>query len=498
MPTYQAAQELKDLFQALHASDIFPDGKTISDSDLIAPPEEVLATYHQQKDHPDFDLKNFFDRYFLPKKTATSDYRSDTSLSAEQHIRKLWEELTRRPEPPAEDRYSTRIPLPHPYVVPGGRFNEIYYWDSFFTMLGLRASDRMDLVENMVQNFVHLIEHYGHIPNGNRTYFLSRSQPPFFAQMVRLLTQRRGMMEQRAYFPALKREYDFWMEGSADLSDGKTHRRVYRHHEIFLNRYYDDALLPRDEMYQDDIELLERGGTDGERLLRNIRAACESGWDFSSRWFAEPTDMATIQTTDLLPVDLNCLLYDLERLIGEHYGRGHDTPHIDAHRLQTEGRARAVRELFWNEETGYFHDYNWKTRSLSPRFTLAGMFPLYFGLATDEQAARCAEVLRTRFLQPGGLRTTDIHSGQQWDAPNGWAPLQYIAVRGLERYGHQELADDIRRRWLDLNRAVFRRTGRMMEKYNVEDTSLESGGGEYENQEGFGWTNGVFLALQNG
>ena len=491
MPTYHAAHDLRELFVDLHASELFADGKTISDSDLTTAPQEVLAAYRNQRNSPGFDLKSFFDQYFLPRQEKKSDYQSDASQEVEQHIRQLWEELTRRPGKDNNAHYSTRIPLPHPYVVPGGRFNEIYYWDSFFTMLGLRAHGRPDLVKSMVDNFVHLIDTYGHIPNGNRTYFLSRSQPPFFAQMLRLLIADEAEEKLPFYYPALKKEYDFWMNGASGLSDGQAHRRVYRHGDLLLNRYFDDALEPRDEMYQDDVELLERGGTDGEQLLRNIRAACESGWDFSSRWFAEATDMATIQTTDLLPVDLNCLLYDLEVLLSEAGA----PEHTSAQKQQYEARAHAIRELFWDADTGYFHDYNWKTKTRSPRFTLAGMFPLYFGIATQEQAASCARVVRERFLQPGGLRTTDVRSGQQWDAPNGWAPLQYIAVRGLKRYGHQELADEIRHRWLELNRAVFRRTGKMMEKYNVEDTTLESGGGEYENQEGFGWTNGVFVAF---
>ena len=470
--TYHPTTDLADLFVALHAAHVTPDGKTISDAELTEPPAVVLARYHAERDRANFSPTAFFREHFVLPTPPQSGFEANPDGTVTDHIERLWPALTRPAETTAE-RWSSRLPLPHPYVVPGGRFNEIYYWDSFFTMLGLRVSGKTDLIRGMLDNFAHLIERYGHIPNGNRTYFLSRSQPPFFAQMVRLLMDLEGDAVLATYRPALEREYAFWCGGA-------NNPRVIEVNGVVLNRYYDNEAAPRAEMYQDDVELLARGGNDAQKLLLDLRAACESGWDFSSRWCADPTDLATIRTTDLLPVDLNCLLLDLERLLG-----------IETRREQT------LRTLFWNEFTGYFHDRHHLDNDLLDRFTLAGVFPLYFKIATQEQADHCAEVVRARFLADGGVLTTDTESGQQWDAPNGWAPLQYLTVRGLEHYGHHDLADQIRTRWLRLNEDVFRRTGKMMEKYNVMDTSLTSGGGEYDNQEGFGWTNGVYLALSN-
>ena len=469
--TFHPTRDLGDLFVALHAAHLTQDGKIISDAELNEPPAAVLERYLAEREAPEFSLAAFFEKHFVLPEPPQSGFEADPDGTVSEHIERLWSALT-RPAETRNERWSSRIPLPHPYVVPGGRFNEIYYWDSFFTMLGLRVSGKVELIRGMLDNFAHLIEEHGHIPNGNRTYFLSRSQPPFFAQMVRLLMEMEGEHVLETYRPALEREYEFWCGGTDNP-------RVIEVNGVRLNRYYDNEAAPRAEMYQDDVELLERGGSDAEQLLLDIRAACESGWDFSSRWCADPLDLATLRTTDLLPVDLNCLLLDLERLLG----------------LET-GREAAIRELFWNPTTDYFHDYDHRTGQLTERFTLAGIFPLYFRVASVDQSFGCAKTVRTHFLAEGGVQTTDTASGQQWDAPNGWAPLQYLTIEGLANYGHSEFADQIRTRWLTLNEAVFQRTGKMMEKYNVADTSLESGGGEYDNQEGFGWTNGVYLALK--
>ena len=141
-------------------------------------------------------------------------------------------------------------------------------------------------------------------------------------------------------------------------------------------------------------------------------------------------------------------------------------------------------------------DFNFSKKERTKELTLAGAFPLFFGVANREQAEGVKNVLMETFLKDGGLVTTLKPSGQQWDAPNGWAPLQWMAVKGLLLYGYQEEAKEIMKRWLALNEKVFKNTGKMMEKYNVEDLSLLSGGGEYETQDGFGWTNGVALGFK--
>ena len=371
-----------------------------------------------------------------------------------------------------------------PYIVPGGRFKEIYYWDSYFTMLGLAEDGQVDMIENMVKNFAYLIETIGHIPNGNRTYFVSRSQPPFFSLMVDLLAQLKGENILITYLPFLEKEYQFWMS--------PTSHRVIQIGDFKLNRYFDNKDFPREESYAEDVELK---GVFLQPML-HLRAACESGWDFSSRWFADKKSLEQIRAADILPVDLNCLMYHLEKTIHQAYQLLDDKTNTEKYLQLSNRRAEAINTIFYNNEIGSFIDVV-KKEGQSSQLTLAMLYPLFFQLATQNQADAVAKIIKEKFLHKGGLPTTLIQSGQQWDFPNGWAPLQWIAVKGLHHYGHQELALEIAQRWCHLNEKVFQNTGKMMEKYNVVDLTLEAGGGEYDVQEGFGWTNGVYLAMQS-
>lgn len=503
---------LGDFFRDVQLSGLFSDSKTFVDSVPNRPVAEVLARYEAEKNSPDFDLERFVRSQFTVPEKVASGFVSDTASTTTDHINRLWEVLTRPADEPVADGPppdgtppdgtplgSSRVPLPHPYVVPGGRFREIFYWDSYFTMLGLRQSGRLDLIRGMLDNFATLIERFGFIPNGNRTYFLSRSQPPFFALMVQLLAEVDGPEVLARYLPPLRREYDFWMSGEEELdSENPVIRRVVRVPGGVLNRYWDDTPTPRPEAYRQEIELTESAralGIAPETLYEHIRAACESGWDFSSRWLADEQTLATIRTATLVPVDLNGLLYSLETTLRDAYAQQGQTEEADAFGRLAEKRKALIQELFWNSTEGFFSDYDLETGQPSIARTLAGAVPLFFNLATPEQGGRVHEVLRQDFLQVGGWVTTLRQTGQQWDWPNGWAPLQWLVFKGLTNYGFTETAEEGRRRWLELNDRVFRVTGKLMEKYNVVTADLTAGGGEYPNQDGFGWTNGVYLAL---
>ncbi len=487
---------LGEFFRTVQLSGIFSDSKTFVDSVPNRPVADVLAAYEAQKNALDFDLERFVRTEFRVPEKVASGFVSDLQSSTTGHINRLWDVLTR----PADESvaHSSRVPLPHPYVVPGGRFREIFYWDSYFTMLGLRRAGRLDLIRGMLDNFAYLIGQFGFIPNGNRTYFLSRSQPPFFALMVRLLAEVDGPEVLARYLPALRREYEFWMAGEDELGDERAVvRRVVRVPGGILNRYWDDTPTPRPEAYRQEIELTEQAkGVVPETLYEHIRAACESGWDFSSRWLADGKTMPTIRTAALVPVDLNGLLYTLETTLSDAYAHENQPDEAGAFARLAERRKTLLLALCWNEAAGFFNDYDLETGQPHPALTLAGVTPLFFELATPEQAARVHEELRREFLQAGGWVTTLAQTGQQWDWPNGWAPLQWMTFRGLQRYGFTETADEGRRRWLELNERVFRVTGKLMEKYNVVTADLTAGGGEYPNQDGFGWTNGVYLALK--
>jgi alpha,alpha-trehalase len=233
-------------------------------------------------------------------------------------------------------------------------------------------------------------------------------------------------------------------------------------------------------------------------VYRHIRAAAESGWDFSCRWFADGQTMQTIRTTDLLPVDLNCLLLHLEETLLRIFILRRETAGIVAFGEKIQRRKQAIHQYCWDETRGFYFDYNHVAGKLSELYTLAAVYPLFFKITGAAQAARVAAVLEEKFLQAGGLITTLYQTGQQWDAPNGWAPLQWMAYKGLMNYKHQQLAGKIKQHWLRTNEKVYAATGKMMEKYNVVDTQESAGGGEYENQDGFGWTNGVYLKLTAG
>jgi alpha,alpha-trehalase len=498
---YDPAHDLGPLFKAVQLSGLFADSKTFVDARPLRPPAEIVASYAQSHAEPGFDLQAFVTRHFELPGTGGPVFRTDPIRTMEDHIQALWPVLTRGPPPDTSGMRSSLIPLPDRYVVPGGRFREVYYWDSYFTMLGLIRSGRTDLVRSMLDNFAYLVEEFGHIPNGNRTYYLSRSQPPFFAAMVGLYAQATDTARALPYLGALEVEHDFWMDGAARLARDAAYRRVVRLHDgSVLNRYWDDLAEPRPEAYRHDFELGQRV-PEGQReaFYRNVRAAAESGWDFSSRWLRDPNDLRTIETTDLVPVDLNALLYDAERLIAAlrtFRGRAGDAALARRFTAAAADRRRAVLATAYDPATGFFFDVRWRSgERVTGRPTLAAVAPLYFGLATCAQGRAVAARLERDFLRPGGFVTSHAVSAQQWDAPNGWAPLEWMAIEGVRRYGRTDLADTAGVRWLELNRRTYRATGRMMEKYDVVDLARLAGGGEYPAQDGFGWTNGVALAL---
>jgi alpha,alpha-trehalase len=486
-----------DLFEAIQLGTIFPDSKTFADCTPNFPPATIAANYETARQRPGFNLRNFVSQNFtLPPKPA-SGYTSKPGQSAQQHIQSLWPVLTRPASPPLKEgqQVGSLIALPKPYIVPGGRFVEIYYWDSYFTMLGLRASGKTTLIQNMVDNFAYLIRTFGFIPNGNRTYFLGRSQPPFFSYMVNLLSEMQGRRVLLRYLPELQREYDFWMDGKAQLTAQQpAYRRIVRLDDgVFLNRYYDDKTTPRPESYREDVKLA-RNAKDPQALYRHLRAAAESGWDFSSRWFRNGKNLRTIHTTDFIPVDLNSLLVNLEQTLADTYRLKGDRTKAEQYAKLAQQRRSAIQRYCWSTKNQFYVDYDFVARKQSSIYSLAGVFPLFVKMATGPQSVAVARKLKQSFLKPGGLVATLSSTGEQWDAPNGWAPLQWIAIQGLRNYQQLPLANRIKKNWVTENLRVYKASGKMVEKYDVVHTEAAKGG-EYPNQDGFGWTNGVLLRL---
>jgi alpha,alpha-trehalase len=497
------------LFIDVQLEQVFTDGKTFVDCTPKRKVSDIMYDYGLAKG-PGLNLKKFVAANFdLPAAPPAFNY-IQKELDAANHIRNLWSNLKR--EADKNVKGSSLLPLPNAYIVPGGRFREIYYWDSYFTMLGLKESGETAMIENMVDNFAYLIYQYGHIPNGNRTYYLSRSQPPFFSLMVELLASIKGKTVYGKYFTPLQKEYAYWM---GKTTDGAGHT-VKMPDGSLLSRYYDNSDKPRQESYKEDYDVAESVANELamrikmsspdalKKILdetkatacRNLRSGAESGWDFSSRWFADEKNITTIQTTNIIPVDLNCLLYHLEITIAKIYGLNKDTKSQKKLLALAAKRKAAILKYCWNAKENFFCDYNIETKTINNNITAAGLYPLFVKIATTAQATAVAATTKKYLLKPGGVVTTINNTGQQWDAPNGWAPLQWVAVNGLNNYNEKVLAKDIAKRWLALNDKVYAATSKMMEKYNVEDLSKEAGGGEYPSQDGFGWTNGVYLALK--
>lgn len=380
-----------------------------------------------------------------------------------QHIESLWPRLIR--SVPRDE--GTLIGLPRPFPIPrdagpggGGMFQEMYYWDSFFISLAFAGTSRAHLIADVAENFAYLIERFGLIPNGTRFYFLSRSQPPFFTEQIKLAL-RAGVEGDAAARSA-------WLARMLDLAEREhntvwlgqaqpNHRRIYRG----LSRYFDINYL-------------------------DILASCESGWDHSTR--------CDERWLDHLPVDLNSILYSRERDMADFAERLGETSRAADWRARAAARRETILDLMWDERAGFFFDYNYVEQRINPHPSLAGFYPLWAGLATEAQAARAARDWLPRFLQPGGLATTlTEEKGKQWAWPNGWAPLQWLVATGLDRYGFQAEAREARRRWCETCAVEFERTGLFWEKYNVVDPGAHSEEGLYGQLHGFGWTNGVFV-----
>ncbi len=487
------ADRYLELFEHVQSSRIFSDSKTFPDCAPRMDPLDILIRYRRVKRRAGFDLRQFVEDHFWLPDSLDSAYVSDPQSTLKEHIDNLWPVLTRTPQDHIP--WSSLLALPQAYIVPGGRFSETYYWDSYYTMLGLAESGREDLLRCMADNFAWMIERYGHIPNGNRTYYLSRSQPPVFALMVELFEED-GVRGARRYLEHLMMEYQFWMEGAESLVLNQAWRRVVRMPDgALLNRYWDDRDTPRDESWLEDVETAKHSGRPPGEVYRDLRAGAESGWDYSSRWLRDPSRLASIRTTQFIPVDLNAFLYKLESTIANIAGLKNEREMETAFRQKAQARREALTRYLWDEEKGCFRDYDWR-REQQALFSAASIVPLYVGMATHEQAACLEAAVRTRLLTPGGILATEYETGEQWDNPNGWAPLQWMAIQGFKRYGHDALGDEIARSWLKTVNHVYQRHHKLVEKYHIASgTPRKGGGGEYPLQDGFGWTNGVVRRL---
>ena len=431
--------------------------------------------------------------------------------------------------------------LPNPYVVPGGRFNEMYGWDSYFIIRGLLSDNQPELARGMIENFFYEIEHYGAVLNANRTYYFTRSQPPFLTSMIMGYYQYQKAHGhddhewlQNAYKYA-QRDYELWthephLAGNTglaryfDLGEGPVpemgddphyYAEVASYLLLHPNSTYSYFATSTSASSQPPFgptftfQLCgetKTAGTDvqpcaaqqklslSEDYYKGDRAMRESGFDISFRF-----GPFSGSTHHFAPVCLNSLLYKAEMDMAEMasiLGRATETNQWKERARQ---RQAAMNKYFWNAQKGMFFDYDFTRQQQSSYDYATSFYPLWTGLATAQQAQALQRNLAT-FERPGGIAMSDQTTGVQWDLPYGWAPLQLITVEGLRRYGFNADADRISREFVSTVFENFQRDGTIREKYNVVTRSSESNvtAGYKTNVVGFGWTNGVTLELLRG
>uniref|UniRef100_A0A8C9SFV7 Trehalase n=1 Tax=Scleropages formosus TaxID=113540 RepID=A0A8C9SFV7_SCLFO len=388
------------------------------------------------------------------------------------------------------------ISTPHPVVVPGGRFRELYYWDSYWVINGLLLSDMQNTTRGMIENFLYLVDRYGFVPNGGRVYYERRSQPPFLTLMVESYYQATKDRSFLRY--GLGYEYKFWMENrSVVVAVGGN--------QYLLNRYAVQVAQPRPESYSDDVELAE-GLTEEaqQQLYMEMNSGAESGWDFSSRWFLDgqgQNSLKDTRTSHILPVDLNALLCRNEGLLASFHRLVGETTSAEHYEKARGERLKAIEALLWDPERNSWFDYSLVTNTSRTAFHPTNLAPLwaqcYSTPSMGEQALQYLEDSGALKYQ-NGVPSSMTASGQQWDFPNAWPPLQHMLIEGLSNLNTtkaKEVAFDLAQRWIRTNWLAYVKYGHMYEKYSVEGDGKPGGGGEYEVQLGFGWTNGVAMQL---
>ncbi|MBQ2615214.1 MAG: alpha,alpha-trehalase [Clostridia bacterium] len=390
------------------------------------------------------------------------------------YIKKSWDECVRY-QPEDED---TLIGLPYPYIVPNKRvgFQEMYYWDTFFTCQGLLLSGKEELVKNCTDDMLYLVNKYGFMPNGNRTYYLRQSQPPFLSMMVMDVYRTYQDKEwlKNAY-ETLKKEYQFWM--------------TQRITPLGLNKF--DARVK--DMSQEEADMhyygcCERIGytipsEDHFQVARNFLTDCESGWDFNPR--------TELSQSDCVYVDLNCNLYLYEKNFAE-YAQILENGESKIWEEKAEQRKALMNRYLWDGEA--FMDYNMKQEKTCPVFSVASFYALWAGVANEEQAAKTVAKL-SKLEYPYGIAAcekNEVPGQYQWDYPTGWPPHQYLMIQALERYGYKEDARRIAEKYVTVCEKIYQETGDLWEKFHVEkgDQNTEK---DYEAHRMIGWAAGVYL-----
>lgn len=493
------------------------DTKSIVDRPLKRPINEVLNsldTYNEnttQLEAQEFVNKYLYDPGYdvytaeltewRPKPRFIRQLKNPLIRRLSEALHNTWRDLYKgfkfNPE-----MVSSHLPMKNEFIVPGGRFREVYYWDTYWTIEGLLVCDLHNTVFKMLENFVDLINQFGFIPNGSRIYYLNRSQPPYFAQMIatfynyistsKILKRK----ERRTYrkfvlqtaLPSLIKEHDYWMNNRSINIGAYT-----------LNRYSVNTDKPRPESYFEDIDSASSCLNDDckHQIYKDKASAAESGYDFSSRWFRDPLKIETIETSNIIPVDLNSVLYRCEEIISGLCKDIGDNNCSHKFMNLAKQREKAINSLLWSKTNKFWNDYNIeRNEAQSNDFYISNLTPLCFGISppigTPQELIDCNKDYL--FKYEGGTPISFIESNEQWDYPNLWPPTQHLTIMMLLKYNRQ-LGLDMARRFFNTIYQGWIKHGVFYEKYDVTRIGERGFGGEYEVQSGFGWTNGATLSI---
>lgn len=510
-----------DLLHTVQLAGIFNDSKTFVDMSQLNEPNVTLANFDALMKatnrnptreqvakyvQDNFILQDELHNATLPDwkehpaildRIRNTQYREwATRLNA------IWKTLARKISEDVRDhpeRHSL-IYVNHTFIAPGGRFREFYYWDSFWICQGLLHCDMHDTARGLIENFAQMVKNYGFVPNGGRVYYLMRSQPPLLIPMVQEYYRfTKDLDFLKKMLPILDMEFSYWRNHkTVNLKKGA---RTYK-----LAHYVVSDEAPRPESYKEDYRLAQQL-PEAQRgaLYNNLKAAAESGWDFSYRWcIAENSNaslgLLNVSTADILPADLNALLQQNARYLSDAYNTlGNRAKSLYYRKIAFEIQ-NAIEDVLWNNEKGTWCDYDMRNNKQRCSFYPSNITPLYTRSfdpkKKDYYAKRSLEYLKKQNIEAylGGTPTSLDYTGEQWDFPNAWPPLQSFLVEGLYNTGVKEameFAEELASRWLSSNYIGFVDSGKMFEKYNAVVPGEGGGGGEYNVQEGFGWTNGI-------
>lgn len=516
-----------ELLEKIQLTRIFPDCKIFVDLKQVYPEDVTLAHFakllNETSRHPTHEqLALFVDAHFQEgnelEEWMPPDFNPEPSILAEIADPKLrqftkgvigiWAKLGRKVNPDVAkhpERYSF-IHVPNGFIVPGGRFKELYYWDSFWMIRGLLVCNMTVTAKGMIENLLYLVEKLGYIPNGSRIYYLGRSQPPLLTAMVASYFAATGdIVWLKKHITTVEKELQYWL-------DKKKVTVKVKGKKYGMLRYRADGTSkgPRPESYYEDYTNAQGLKSDQKReeFYNEMKSAAESGWDFSSRWFVTADDaignLTDVHTTRIVPVDLNSIFAGALQLAGDFRNKLEDRREAQKWWSLAKYWRNAIENVLWDPNDGVWYDYDALARSPRRHFYPSCVTPLWAGAVEKKDAPAYASRLVRYLLSsggldfPGGVPTSILHSGEQWDYPNAWPPLQSILIGGLDTSGHEEakrLAKELARIWVRSNYIGYSTWQKMFEKYSVVQPGHHGGGGEYGVQAGFGWTNGVVLEL---